>query len=125
MRPRRAAECGVETGRRGCAESGEEVRPPPEERPGGGGGGGGRLAPAQDCECGERLLAQEGRRRDVGRAARKDGLAGRRESAACAPGRKEGKGRARRPGLEQLRELWRTWQYALLLPNGSGRCFVF
>lgn len=45
-----------------------------QEGPGGGRGG---LAPSPGlCECGERLLAGEGRRRAVGRGAGKDGPAG-------------------------------------------------
>ena len=103
MRPRRAPECGVETGRRGRVESGEEVRFPPEEGPS---GDRGRLAPAQDstsvgsgCSPGKAgggtLAARPGR----------TDWPGRRDSAACTPGRKEGKGKARRLGLVRLQEL--------------------
>lgn len=94
----------METGRRGRVESGEEVRLPPEEGPG---GGRGRLAPAQDStsvgsgcsprKAGGGTLAARPRRTD---------WPGRSDSAACTPGRKEEKGKARRPGLvQQLQEL--------------------
>lgn len=55
-------------------ESGEEARLPSTRGPG---GGRGRLAPSRGLyKCGEPLLALEGRRRDVGHGAGKDGLAG-------------------------------------------------
>lgn len=46
--------------------------------------------------CGERLFAQKARGGTLaaGRGVGKNGLAGRRDSAGCAPSRKEGKGRA-------------------------------
>lgn len=58
----------------GRVESSEEARVPPRRRPG---GGRGRLAPSRGLyKCGERLLAQEDRRQDVGRRAGKDRQAG-------------------------------------------------
>lgn len=58
----------------GLVESSEEARVPLRRRPG---GGRGKLAPSRGLyKCGERLLAQEGRRRDVGRRAGKDRQAG-------------------------------------------------
>ena len=103
MRPRRAPECGVETGRRGRVESGEEVRSPPEEGPG---GDRGRLAPTQDSTsvgsgCSPR---KAGGGTLAARPGRTD-WPGRRDSAACTPGRKEGKGTSRRLGLVRLQEL--------------------
>lgn len=61
-----------------------------QEGPGGGRGG---LAPSPGlCECGERLLAGEGGPSATG-PGRTD-RPGRRDSAACALDRKEGKGQA-------------------------------
>lgn len=81
-------------------ESQKEARLPPRRGPG---GDRGSLAqsPGQ-YKCGEPLLALEGRRRTLAAVLGRTDWPGKRDSAACAVGRKQGKGEARRPGLAQL-----------------------
>lgn len=95
----------METGKRGPVEGQEEARLAPRRGPGGGRGG---LAQSPGLyKCGEPVLVPEGQTLAAVLGRTKDGLdwPGRRDSAACAVGRKQGKGEARRPGLAQLLEL--------------------